>query len=788
MRLPSSLATATLLALLPLFGCGESVPLAEAERHMAAGRLERASELLAPHSGPAVERLRAALAERTAARAAALAELEALVAGRDAREPGEVLDALRGLVASAQDPVVREQAEVALSTTYDWVAERRSAAAHKRPARTGSGANGGNASGAVPERDGAAPSAAPATPADPLAAAALREFERLVKDRDWRNAVALATRWAEDPSVAATVREAFADWRRSALAQAAREADELVLRAWRYDRDGQRQLAVDLLAAAHPRFPEQDAGASGGVARVLAELGGADLVRSGSSDRLAAAGRGAAGAGSPAAGGSADPDAIARAGSASPGASAGTGTAPAQGAPAGARDVALGPGSTDGGATDAGTTAAGSAAAETTAAGPVPDAAQPRPGRPGDDRAVAVTDRKRPEPATERGPAEGDTLGGGLLGPGLGEVGPVGAVSAAVLDLALRLETTSVQVERDAAFSELLLAAKRSTAARELLGKALVTRFERSVQRMERAGSLRRLERVAEARQELDAARERALRLIFDEERYFYPYTGPDVPADRAALYPAVQREVDELVAEVARIWRGNASARVPEQLRNELPELAWLRRRQSYAPQPLTLPEKFPAWIEGLPQDLDEVDVRSFAWRPEEARDLYRSRMVLARNEALWARLDADRTSGPGVANRTEREQVRITNDYRLMMGRRALAWHAALNEASRGHSEYMNRTGNFGHYEDDPTRHSPFDRMKLVGYQRGKSENCYKGGPEPENAHAGWLRSSGHHRNLLGADHKEMASGVAGGYWTQKFGLDTSFEQQLDLSGWRD
>jgi uncharacterized protein YkwD len=255
-----------------------------------------------------------------------------------------------------------------------------------------------------------------------------------------------------------------------------------------------------------------------------------------------------------------------------------------------------------------------------------------------------------------------------------------------------------------------------------------------------------------------------------------------------AARYPAVQREVDALVAAVLEVWEGSSRARIPEALRKELPELAWLRRREPLVPGGFSLPAKHPAWLEALPSDFEEVDLRSFAWQLDEARDLARSRAIVARNEKLWAELDEQRATGDQVPTAAEREQVRVTNDYRAMMGRRALAWHPALNMAARGHSAYMNTTGHFGHHESTPDRRSPFDRMRLVGYTRGVSENCHMGSADAVGAHRSWLRSSGHHRNLLMAGHREMASAVMGGYWTQNFGLDTSFEQHLDPRGWRD
>jgi uncharacterized protein YkwD len=53
---------------------------------------------------------------------------------------------------------------------------------------------------------------------------------------------------------------------------------------------------------------------------------------------------------------------------------------------------------------------------------------------------------------------------------------------------------------------------------------------------------------------------------------------------------------------------------------------------------------------------------------------------------------------------------------------------------------------------------------------------------GGDPQAAHDGWLRSSGHHRNILMPGHREMASASASNYWTQNFGADTAFQRELE------
>ena len=73
----------------------------------------------------------------------------------------------------------------------------------------------------------------------------------------------------------------------------------------------------------------------------------------------------------------------------------------------------------------------------------------------------------------------------------------------------------------------------------------------------------------------------------------------------------------------------------------------------------------------------------------------------------------------------------------------------------------------------------------MKHVGYDGGASENVYAGFGAA-GAHASWTHSSAHHRNLLNATVTEMASAVAGQYWTQNMGRGTAFESEMQA--WQD
>jgi uncharacterized protein YkwD len=566
--------------------------------------------------------------------------------------------------------------------------------------------------------------AGPAPLDDPLAAAAVRAFESAVRDKNWVLALDLAERWSKETEIDPALGRSFAEWGRNAHEQALAESDALVVRALQLEEQGDRVRALALLAEAAPRFPGNDEKLA--VARTLAELRG-DRPRPG----LVADGRDRATPHDR----SSDPEPR----PAPPPSARGAGT-PAEGAPS------------------------------------------------GDTAGEATASNGRGPGAGER-PAPSGPTAEELAALRAAEEAQRQARLAVYKDAGERLATLDAPAIRDAAFAELAAAGENSAAAREVLAGALQERFRRVVRSVERAGhtAMSRLERVAERRRDLDAAREKALALIFDEVRYFYPYKPPHVSPEKAATYDEVQREVDRLVEAVDTIWTSNAKAKVPEVLRTAAEELAWLRARQRHVPDRFVLPGDVPAWVEGLP-DREEVDISTFAWTRAEARALARDRAISAWNEARWAQYDQTRAEELEEPVRIEREQVRITNGYRALMGRPLLAWHPSLHQAAKGHSVYMNTTGDFGHHEPHPATRTPFDRMRAVGYLNGISENCHVGSGDALGAHRGWVRSSGHHRNLLMPGHKEMASAVVGGYWTQNFGLDTGFEAQLDLSGWRD
>ncbi|MEY4675092.1 MAG: hypothetical protein RL148_2876 [Planctomycetota bacterium] len=298
----------------------------------------------------------------------------------------------------------------------------------------------------------------------------------------------------------------------------------------------------------------------------------------------------------------------------------------------------------------------------------------------------------------------------------------------------------------------------------------VVTAFHRSlakqVETLSRSPLRKEVDKLAARRIELDEARTFAKDLIYDEEKYFYPYRPPAVSADKFAEYNRVQAEVDRRVAAVKLVWDDERTkVRVPATLRDELDRLDWTARTlRSLGELDLAVLGDV-VWARALPPG-DTVDIRNFCTTPEEL-DQFR----------LWERIEEFNRKTATKVSAGEREQLEITNAYRRMFGHRPVALNLKVSDAARGHAEEMANMGYFAHFSPTPGRRTPFDRMKLAGYDHGASENIALN-DGAMSSHVAWCHSSGHHRNLLSPGHKEFGIGNNGRYWVQNFGGGAEFE----------
>jgi len=273
---------------------------------------------------------------------------------------------------------------------------------------------------------------------------------------------------------------------------------------------------------------------------------------------------------------------------------------------------------------------------------------------------------------------------------------------------------------------------------------------------------------------ELEARRAHALELIFDEQKYFYPYDPPECPPEKARLYAGVQQEVDTRVAAVRESWKLLRRVRVPERVRAAVEELAWNERTQKQRKLAFAWPAGLPEWARWIDLGAEDVDLASFACSADERGRLDQDARVAQFNASALAAKEADKLA---EAHSEERAQLAITNEYRRMLGRGLLAWNRKLQLAAQKHSDYQSLTGDFGHFEKDPERHGPAERMRLEGYKSGGGENCHMGDSGAEGAHLGWIHSSGHHRQILSPGAHELGVALSGSYWTQNYGAGSEW-----------
>lgn len=118
-----------------------------------------------------------------------------------------------------------------------------------------------------------------------------------------------------------------------------------------------------------------------------------------------------------------------------------------------------------------------------------------------------------------------------------------------------------------------------------------------------------------------------------------------------------------------------------------------------------------------------------------------------------------------------SEREGIREVNEWRLLLGLNALVLDPKLCDASRGHSEDMDKHQFFAHESPLPGKKTPWDRASNAG-TKSSGENIYMGSQSPAAANKGWFYSPGHHKNMFKAGHKRIGLGQYSRHWTQMFG----------------
>ncbi len=299
----------------------------------------------------------------------------------------------------------------------------------------------------------------------------------------------------------------------------------------------------------------------------------------------------------------------------------------------------------------------------------------------------------------------------------------------------------------------------------EALGFAMRRQFQKVLDRVEGSSVRKQVDKMVAERDRLDAARTYAKDLIFDQVTYFYPYKPPAVSGEKHAEYTRVQADVNERVAALRAIWnKSSLKFSVPKQLSSDLSQSEWLATQLSKLgalPEGESIASVLApmTWARAL-QPGEAITVKSFCLTPQERRQ-----------RAEWRRVEAFNVATKDEVSVAVRTLLKITNEYRAMFGHRPLAGVKTACAGSQGHADEMSSLGYFSHMSPVEGRRTPGERMRLAGYTSGVSENIAMTGGA-QGSHNAWCTSSGHHRNLLMASHREIGIGANGRYWVQNFG----------------
>lgn len=129
-------------------------------------------------------------------------------------------------------------------------------------------------------------------------------------------------------------------------------------------------------------------------------------------------------------------------------------------------------------------------------------------------------------------------------------------------------------------------------------------------------------------------------------------------------------------------------------------------------------------------------------------------------------------RTARPEVTP-DERGLIGAVNGERAKLGRAPLRISSVLSTAADAYSDYLARTGRFGHFE----LCGPIQRAVEFGWpQLGVGENIYGGSGEwnARDAFLAWMESDPHRVAMLSADYYQLGIGGVSGRWTMMLASD--------------
>lgn len=275
----------------------------------------------------------------------------------------------------------------------------------------------------------------------------------------------------------------------------------------------------------------------------------------------------------------------------------------------------------------------------------------------------------------------------------------------------------------------------------------------------------------------LEAARKRALSLIFDSTYWPYPY-----PPNHAEI----QDKLRGLLRSVQNIWFEpdleclEADAKIGQSVRVvrwALADLKLLDPHEHYTPY------HFEEVLRRLaPDHITVEDFHAFVQEKDKhGKTSEEFRQWNRDTRAAWKDKD-------GAPPDESWDQVAITNDYRVMLGLHAVKLNFKLYWAARHHSTWcMDKLG--GEIEHDspggPRGNDPQERANFEGFTHGVSENLSSGSRLPFDTHRGWVLSSGHSRNLAHPNHRVVGVARDRDVWTQVFSSHDEGDKNTESKG---
>ncbi|WP_063886411.1 CAP domain-containing protein [Streptomyces sp. NRRL S-31] len=115
--------------------------------------------------------------------------------------------------------------------------------------------------------------------------------------------------------------------------------------------------------------------------------------------------------------------------------------------------------------------------------------------------------------------------------------------------------------------------------------------------------------------------------------------------------------------------------------------------------------------------------------------------------------------------------EILQLVNAERQKAGCQALSENGQLTKAAQVFAEDASKNHLTNHTGSDGSSYS--QRIKDAGYTgaRAEAENMAWGSTDANTIVSGWMKSAGHHRNIVDCDFKDTGVAVSGDYAVQVF-----------------